>query len=98
VRVVFEALLALSVALGLWFAVELGRPWRAENPTMAWLLAAWAWSTVAVESILLLALFRITVPWWVVVVVLAAQDAVWVWRLIRLRQERQRVERQGEVW
>lgn len=87
-RLLFEVLIGLSVALGAWFALELGPPWKSENPVMAWLLAAWTWSTVGVETILLLALFRVALPWWLVVVVLAGQDAVWVWRLVKLRQQR----------
>jgi hypothetical protein len=92
-RVMFEILVGASVVLGIWFALELGRPWRSENPPMAWLLAAWAWSTAAVETVLLLALFRVAVPPWVVVVVLLAQDSVWVWRLVKLRRERRQSER-----
>lgn len=87
-RAVFEVLLGLSIVLGVWFAAELGPPWRSDSRVMAWLLAAWTWSTVAVETVLLLALFRIHVPWWVVVAVLVSQDAVWVWRLVKLRRER----------
>lgn len=90
---VFEVLVGASVLLGIWFALELGRPWRSENPPMAWLLAAWAWSTVAVETVLLLALFRVAVPAAVVAMVLLGQDSVWVWRLVKLRRERRQSAR-----
>ena len=83
-----QVLVAASVGLSLWFVLTLGAPWRNERPTVAWLLAAWAWSTAAFQALLLLALFRIAVPLLVVALVLFAQDGVFVWRLVLLWRTR----------
>jgi len=83
-----QVLVAASAGLSLWFVLYLGPPWRSENPAVAWLLAAWAWSTAAFQALLLLALFRIVVPLWLVALVLFAQDAVFAWRLVLLRRTR----------
>ncbi len=40
-----QVLVAASVLLSLWFVLYLGPPGRSERPVVAWLLAAWAWST-----------------------------------------------------
>lgn len=87
-RVLLQLLVGLSIVLTVWFLVALGRPWRSESPTTAWLLAAWAWVTAAFEVLLELVLFRITFPLWVATVILMAQDAVFAWRLVKLRQTR----------
>jgi hypothetical protein len=89
---VIQLLVAASIGLSLWFVVSLGNPRRSESPTMAWLLSAWAWVTVAFETLLLLALFRIHVPAWLAAVVLFAQDGIFAWRLVLLRRTR-RVDR-----
>jgi len=85
---VVQLLVAASIGLSLWFVLSLGDPRRSENPTIAWLLAAWAWVTVAFEALLLLALFHIHVPVWLAAVVLFAQDGVFGWRLVLLRRAR----------
>jgi hypothetical protein len=88
VSALLEILVAASVLLTLCFALYLGAPWRSEYPPMAWLLAAWAWVTVAFETLLLLALFHIHVPPLLAVLVLAVQDGIFTWRLVLLRQTR----------
>jgi len=85
---VIQLLVTASIGLSLWFAVSLGDPRRSENPPVAWLLAAWAWVTVAFEALLLLALFHIHVPAWLAAVVLFAQDGVFAWRLVLLHRAR----------
>lgn len=86
---VFALLIGASIALGSWFAWELGAPWRSGAPMMAWLQAALAWVTVAFDATLLAALFRVHVPPWVYGVILLAQDVVFGWRLVMLRRARQ---------
>jgi hypothetical protein len=88
VMTLLRLLVAASAGLSLWFVFYLGAPWRSESPAVAWLLAAWAWTTAAFQALLLLALFRIDVPLWLVVLVLAAQDGVFVWRLVLLYRAR----------
>jgi len=88
VTAVIQLLVAASIGLSLWFAVSLGNPRRSENPTVAWLLSAWAWVTVAFELLLLLALFRIHAPPWLAALVLFAQDAIFGWRLVLLYRGR----------
>lgn len=83
-----QLLVAASIGLSLWFVVSLGDPRRSENPSTAWLLAAWAWVTVVFETLLLLALFRVHVPPWIAAVVLFAQDGVFAWRLVLLHRAR----------
>jgi hypothetical protein len=85
-------LVAASIGLSMWFVLSLGDPRRSENQTVAWLLAAWAWVTIAFEALLLLALFRVHVPPWVAVVVLAVQDGVFGWRLVLLYRARRTVQ------
>lgn len=87
-RYVLEALVGGSVLLTGWFVLLLGPPQRSVNPPMAWMLAAWAWVTIALESLLLLSLFRVAVSPWIAVVVLLAQDGIWVWRLVLLYRSR----------
>lgn len=84
-----RALVAASILLTLWFVISLGDPRRSDSPTVAWLLAAWGWITVAFETLLLLALLRIHVPSWLAVLVLFAQDGIFAWRLVLLRKARQ---------
>ena len=88
VMTLLQLLVAASIVLSLWFVLSLGDPRRSENPIVAWLLAAWAWVTVAFEVLLLLALFRVHVPPWLAVVVLFAQDSVFAWRMVLLRRSR----------
>lgn len=96
VTALLQALVAASVLLTLWFVLTLGSPRRSENPTIAWLLAAWAWVTVAFETLLLLALFQIHVPAWLAAVVLFAQDGVFAWRLALLWRSRHKDDRVEE--
>lgn len=86
--ILLRILVAASVGLSLWFVLSLGDPRRSENVLIAWLLAAWAWVTIAFETLLLLALFRIAVPSWIAAVVLAGQDVVFGWRLVLLHRTR----------
>jgi len=88
VRPLLQVLVTASIVLSLWFVLTLGSPRRSENPLVAWLLAAWAWVTVAFETLLLLSLFRVHVPLWLAAVVLLAQDGVFTWRLILLHRAR----------
>src|SRR5258705_33899 len=88
VMTLLQLLVAASIVLSLWFVLSLGNPRRSENPVVAWLLAAWAWGTVAFELLLLAALFRGHVPPWLAVVVLFAQDGVFGWRMVLLRRSR----------
>lgn len=87
--VLLRVLVAASILLTLWFVISLGDPRRSENATVAWLLAAWGWITIAFETLLLLALLHVHVPTWVAVLVLFAQDAIFAWRLVLLRRARQ---------
>lgn len=84
-------LVAGSVVLAAWFVLALGPPYRSENQATTWLLATWGWVSLIFETLLLLALLQISVPWLFAVVVLAAQDAVWVWWLVRLHRSRRAV-------
>lgn len=88
--VLLQGLVAASVLLTLWFVLTLGSPRRSENQPIAWLLAAWAWVTVAFETLLLLALFQVHVPGWLAALVLFAQDGVFAWRLALLWRSRRR--------
>jgi hypothetical protein len=87
-RVAIEVLLAGSVALTAAFLILLGPPWLSAEPKVAWLLAAWGWVTLALELLILLVLLRVAVPSWLALIVLLAQDGVWVWRLAVLRRAR----------
>lgn len=87
-RALLEFLVGASIVLTLGFVLALGPPWRSRAPGMAWMLASWAWATVAFETLLLLVLFRVPVPLWLAAVALLAQDGVWVWRLVLLHRER----------
>ena len=87
-RVLFGFLIAGSIGLGLWFIVSYGRPWRSDYPAMAWLQSALAAVPVAFDSLLLLALFKLTAPVWLVVAILAAQDVVFGWRVVTLMRAR----------
>lgn len=85
---VLRLLVGLSVGLSLWFVLSLGPPRRSDNTPVAWLLAAWAWVTIAFELLLLLALFHVRVPLWIAALVLAGQDAIFGWRLVLLYRTR----------
>lgn len=87
-RYLLEVLVAGSIGLTLWFVLDLGPPWKSENPSVAWLLAAWGWVTVAFETLLLLTLFSIRFPLLLAALVLAVQDTVFAWRLVILRRAR----------
>lgn len=77
-------LVGASVLLGLCFVVVFGRPWRSDNRAMAWLQWALAAVALAFDVVLMLALFGVVVPMWVVALVLLAQDGVFAWRLAKL--------------
>lgn len=81
---VVQVLIGASIGLSMWFVLDLGHP----RGHVGWMLAAWGWVTVAFETMLLLATFRVHVPAWAAVVVLLAQDAVFTWRLVLLRRSR----------
>lgn len=87
-RIAIQALVAASILLTLWFVLQLGDPRRSQSPTVAWLLAAWGWITIAFEALLLAALLRIHVPSWLAVLVLFAQDGIFAWRLVLLHRSR----------
>ena len=88
-----QLLVAASIVLSLWFVVSLGDPRRSESPTVAWLLAAWAWATVVFESLLLLALLHVHVPAWLAAVVLLVQDGVFGWRIVLLYRSRRPIDK-----
>ena len=87
-RAFFAALLIYSILTGVWFAVELGPPWRSLNPPIAWLQASVAWSAIMLDAILLLVLFHIRAPLWVYAVPLVMQAVTFTWRVIVLRRIR----------
>lgn len=87
-RVVFVALFALSVLLGIAFVVSLGRPWRSELPGAAWLQAILAACAAAFELLFMLLLLKLAAPVWVWGLVVVAQDVAFAWRLLRLRAAR----------
>ena len=86
--ILIQGLLALSIVLSVWFAAEIWPPWRSEDPSTAWLLVAWASTAAALETMFLLATLRVEVPGPVALLVLVAQDAVLVWRLVKVRRGR----------
>ena len=79
--VFFGALITVSALLGLVFVATLGLPWRSANPAMAWLQSMLAWAAIAFDTVLLLAVFRVHVPTWIVAAILLGQDAAFAWRL-----------------
>lgn len=83
-----QGLIAASILLSLAFVLTLGHP----RGAVAWMLAGWAWTTAALETLLLLATFRVHVPAWAAVVVLLAQDAVFAWRIVLLWRSRRSPE------
>ena len=93
VMTLIQLLVAASIVLSLWFVISLGDPRQSENPTVAWLLAAWGWATVVFESLLLLALLHLHVPAWLFAVVLLVQDGVFGWRIVLLYRSRRSVEK-----
>ena len=84
-----QLLVAASIGLSLWFVFSLGPPQGSGNVPVAWLLAAWAWVTIAFEVLLLLALLHVHVPPWLAALVLLVQDGVFAWRIVLLRRSRQ---------
>lgn len=95
-RVVYVVLVGASVLLGLWFVVALGRPWRSELPSIAWLQTIVVSVAVAFDLVVLLALFGVATPAWGVALVLASQDAAFSYRLFRLRLARREDRRAAE--
>jgi hypothetical protein len=87
-RIVFMILFGTSVVLGLWFVLDLGPPWRSQLPGTAWLQASLAAVVLALDLVIVLLLLRVPVPWWLIAVLVAAQDAVFVWRLVKLHEAR----------
>lgn len=75
-----QVMLAISLVFGLVFVLMLGKPWRNEYPTMAWLQASLAWVAVGFDAWLLLASFGVHADL-LVFSVLILQDLVFAWRL-----------------
>lgn len=92
-RTAVELALFGSVALTVMFLAQLGAPWRSEETATSWLLSAWGVVTLALELLILLALLRVPFPMWVALVVVLAQDGVWVWRMLHVRRARREDER-----
>lgn len=93
-RGIVAATIIVSMILGLAFMIGLGRPWRAdaELRSQAWLQAALVATPVALDLVLLFVVLRIVPPLWLIVAVLAGQDAVYGWRLFVLfRAHRERI-------
>ena len=86
----YALVVGTSLLLGLWFVIAFGPPWRSENPPMAWLQAGLALAAIAFDVVVLLALFRLIPIAWSGLLVLAAQDAVFAWRLAVLLRARRR--------
>lgn len=84
----YSVLVVVSILLTMWFLLDLGRPWRSRNSTGAWLWAAMGWSTVLFDLVMLAALRGVQVWAWLAFIALAAQDAVYAWRLFLLRRAR----------
>lgn len=81
-------LVGVSVVLGLCFVIVFGRPWRSDNPAMAWLQWALAAVALAFDAMVMVSLFRVAVPMWAVALILLAQDGVFAWRLAKLARTR----------
>ena len=90
VMTMIQLLLTASVGLPMWFVLSLGDPRRTQNSRTAWLLAGWGWVTVAWETLILLATFRVAVPLWLAALVLLAQDGVFGWWLVQLYRTRRK--------
>jgi len=88
VRAMLGLLVAVSILVTLWFVLRLGNPTRTADPGGAWLWAALGWVTIALDTLLLLVLLHVRFPEWIAGAVLAAQDAVYVWRSVRLEKAR----------
>lgn len=86
--VALVGMLVLSVGLTVWFVVWVGRPTASANPPIASLLSAWAWTSATFDGLLLAAVLGLPVPAWLAVLVLAARNGVWVWRLYALARAR----------
>jgi hypothetical protein len=86
--ILIQALLAISIALSLWFAREMWPPWRSADPTTAWLLFSWACTAASLETVFLAATLSIEVPALLALLVIVAHDAVMVWRMVKVRQAR----------
>ena len=80
-RLLLQLLVAASIVLSVWFVLSIGNPRNSDSPTMAWLLVAWGASTTAIEAMIFVALLNIDIPMWVAALILAAQDAVYAWRI-----------------
>lgn len=87
-RLVITGLVGASFLLTVSFALWLGLPWRSENPPGAWLWSGLAWSTAVFDGVLFLSLLHVSVPLWIALVALLAQDAVYAWRLFLLHEAR----------
>lgn len=81
-------LIAASVILSLWFVVQLWPPWKAHDAPIAWLLSGLAVTAAVWDAMILLATYRIAVPFFVALTFLAAQDALLIWRLVSARRSR----------
>ena len=82
------ALMIGSILLNLWFLWDLGYPNRSVNPSGAWLWAGMGFVTLALDILLMLVLLRIPFSPLLAIAVLFAQDGVYTWRLVVLRQAR----------
>lgn len=83
-----QALLAGSVALSLWFAIDMWPPWRSQDPGTAWLLFSWACTAGSLEGVFLAATFHIRPSPLLAVFILVCHDSVMVWRMVKERQAR----------
>ena len=89
-RLLLQLLVFASIVLSVWFVLSIGNPRRSESPVMAWLLVAWGASTTAIETMIFVALLNIDIPMWVAALILAAQDAVYAWRIALVHAARRR--------
>lgn len=87
-RLLVQVLVGISILLSLRFIADVGNPRRSEIPTIAWLLAAWGWVSVAFETLIFVAMFDVDIPLWIAAVVLAAKDGVYTWRIAVVRRAR----------
>jgi hypothetical protein len=82
VTALYVALLAVAILESIAFIAVLGPPRRhGDNAGVAWFLSATAWSGLAVDASLLVALLGHHVPGIVAAAVLVVQDVVFGWRL-----------------
>lgn len=79
--------LVASLLLSGAFAVLFGWPWKRDEPAVAWFIASTNWAAMALDVLLLLAMFGIRPSLWVAALVLGLQDVAVGWRLwVLLRQ------------